>query len=189
MSAARPVRVARAGASARQRVVRVAAPRPSPPPAKPSAVETRENVGATRRAWRLSIAYAVGIAAVFTALAVSARLGPAGTGAGTTVEVELSGLVAGLLIVAGVLVSLGAAPRRVLLGPVETVVVGRFGRAYRFPAREALTVTVLQRHGGGIFSRDRLQTVELSGGSSRRSFLLDEGLLAAHDAAAPDPPA
>ena len=189
MSVARPVRVARDGASARRRVVRVAAPRPTPPPAEDPTVEARENVGATRRAWRLSIAYAVGLGAVFTALAVSARLGPAGGGAGTTVEIELAGLVAALLIVAGVVVALGAAPRRVLLGPTATIVVGRFGRTYRFPAREALTVTVLQRHGGGPFSRERLETVELGGGSSRRSFLLDEGLLAPRSSAAPEPPA
>lgn len=179
MSAARPVRVAKDGGGAgRTRVVRIA-PRPAPDPGPTGgAVETRENRGASTRARRLAVLYAVAILAVFGALAVAAGMGPAGSGAGTAVAVELVGAVAGLLLVVGVVVSLGSAPRRVVLGPSETVVVGRFGRTYRFPGRDELRVTVLQRVAPGWLSRSALESVELTGGTTRRSFLVDEGLFA-----------
>jgi hypothetical protein len=177
MDTARPVRLARAGGPAKVRIVRKASPAPAEIPSAPGEAETRENRGASRRAWRLSLAYSLGITVVFAALAVSARLGPAGGGAGTALEVEVAGLLAAVLIVVGVLVSLGAAPRRALLGPTETVIVGRFGRRYSFPGRERLRLTVLQRHPPGLFGPAPVESVEIAGGSTRRTFLLDEGLL------------
>jgi len=188
MSVARPVRVARDGTAGRTRVVRVAPPRPvEAPTGPPGPVEERENHGASLRAWRLSLAYAVGIGAVFAALALSARLGPAGGGPGTLLEVEIAGLLAAALIAVGVVVALGAAPRCVQLGPSETVVVGRFGHRYRFPALDRLQVTVLQRHPKDLFSPVPLESVEIGGGSTRRAFLIDAGLLGPSGGAEPDP--
>jgi hypothetical protein len=178
MTGARAVRVARRRGTAEPHAVRLAtpaAPTPSDVPDLP--FERRPNLAATRRAVRLSILYAGGIAAVYVSLAEVADAGPAGGSPGTlTVLLDL-GLLAALLAALGVVVALGAAPRAVELSERETVVVGRFGRRYRFPGRGQLRATVLQRFPAGLLSPTTLESVEIAGGSSRRSFLLEEHLL------------
>lgn len=121
--------------------------------------------------------YVAGVVAVYAVLAAAAEAGPVGGAQGTTTDLLLAGLAAVVLGLAGVLVSLGAAPRSVELGEHETVVVGRFGHRYRFPGRAELTTTVLRRLPASLLSPVALETVEISGGTSRRTFLLEEGLL------------
>ncbi len=151
--------------------------------------ELRRNRAATGRAVRLATLYAVGIAVVYVALAIAALAGPAGGSSGSTYALLVVGALAVPVAVAGVLFTLGAAPRSVELGDAETVVVGRFGRRYRFPGREQLRPVVLRRFPAGWLAPIAVESVELGGGSTRRSFLLDEGLLAPErpDEGAPSP--
>jgi hypothetical protein len=131
------------------------------------------------------VLYSAGIAVVYSVLALVARTGPAGGSAGTSTELLVVGVLAVLLAAVGVVVALGAAPRAVEVGDSETVVVGRFGRRYRFPGRGRLRTTVLQRIPAGLLSPVTLESVEIAGGSTRRSFLLDEQLLEAPGGSVP----
>ncbi|HYA10369.1 MAG TPA: hypothetical protein VEH10_01670 [Thermoplasmata archaeon] len=178
MSSARQVRIARAPAAHRAPDADVTTPAAPPPgiDAGPT-LERRENAGATHRAHRLALLYAVGIFAVYAALVAAARVAPGGASAGSNAELLLVGILALVLALAGVLVALGTAPRAVEFGARATVVVGRFGRRYAFPERGRLKTTVLQRTPAGRWSPVALELVEVAGGSTRRSFLIDEGLL------------
>jgi hypothetical protein len=157
-----------------------------------AAVDRRENRAATGRAIRLSVLFAVAVAAVYGMLVGVAEAGPTGGSPGTTGDLLLAGALAVGLGAVGVVVSLGAAPRAVEVGDEVTVVVGRFGRRYRFPGRAQLRATVLQRYPAGLLAPVAIESIEIGGGTSRRSFLLDEGLLgerAGGSAGAPgDPP-
>jgi hypothetical protein len=178
MHDARPVRLARKGSSGAPHQVRPATrPVVAPTPRGGPPTDRRVNRAATQRAIRLSVLYALGIAAVYALLVGIALEGPTGSSAGTAGDLLFAGLLALVLAAIGVLVSLGTAPRAVELGDAETVVVGRFGRRYHFPARDRLHTTVLQRFPAGLLSPVTLESVEIAGGTTRRSFLLDEGLL------------
>ena len=172
MRIARPARSRPAAAAG----VPVAPSRPVPVVASPPA-EVRANSGATRRAVRLSLLYAVGIGAVYAGLVGLARSSTSGASAGGTAELGWVGLLALAVAAAGVVVALGAVPRAVELGEEATIVVGRFGRRYRYPGRAHLRTTVLQRSPAGVLSPVTLESVEIAGGTARRSFLLDERLL------------
>ena len=156
--------------------VTVPAAAPAPGAGRPLP-ERRENVGARRRAIRLSLLYGIGLAAVYAALVASAQTAPSGGSAGSSEDLLLAGLLAAALAAAGALVALGAAPRAVVVGEDVTVVIGRFGHRYRYPGRARLRTTVLQRVPAGLLSPVPLESVELAGGSSRRAFLIEEGLL------------
>jgi len=173
--AARSVRIVRA------RATPAAPTQPPPPPSGRGAPERRANRAATRRAIRLSALYSVGIAAVYALLVGIARSGPTGGSAGGSEDLLAAGLLAVVLGVVGVVVSLGAAPRAVELSDRKTIVVGRFGRRYAFPGRDQLRTVVVQRFPAGLLSPIPLESLEFLGGSSRRTFLLDEGLLQRRD--------
>jgi len=181
------VRIARAPTDRR--------PAPAEPSAEPAAApptsvgppaEVRLNTGATRRAVRLSVVFVLGIAGVYALLVALTFAGPAAGSAGASQGLLWSGVAAVLVAVAGAVVSLGSAPRAVELGEGSTVVVGRFGHRYAFPGRYQLRTTVLRRFRAGPMSPVPMESVEIAGGTSRRSFLIDEGLLATagHDPAA-----
>jgi len=175
VASARAVRVTRPRDGGSARPVRVATlPRE---PSTPAPNDLRENRGASRRAIRLSIVYAVAIAGVYGVLATLALTGPAGSGSGTADDLLYLGAIAVAVGALGVVVALAAAPRAVAVGDRETVVLGRFGGRYRYPGRAALRVTVLQRTPAGLLSPVPLELVELAGGTARRTFLLDEHLL------------
>jgi len=184
MSEARPVRIAR-----------TPRPRDAPPLPPPSrateaigstgavgprglATDRRENLGASQRAVRLSLLYAAALVVVFGGLVAFSYAGPAAGSTGTTFDLLVAGLTAALVGAVGVVVTLGSAPRAVELGEDRTVVVGRFGHRYTFPGRGQLRTTVWQRVPAGVLTSVPLESVELAGGSTRRTFLLDEGLLA-----------
>ncbi len=175
MSGARPVRVARSSGPAPEPPGRSGLSVPSPAPSRP--VERRPNTAALRRALWLAVLYVFGIAVVYALLAVLARLAPGGTGPGAANELGAFAAIAALLALAGATVALGSAPREVLLSERQTVVVGRFGRRYVFPGRDRLRVTVLRRVPPGWLSSTAVETVEIFGGSTRRTFTVDEGLL------------
>ena len=178
MPDARPVRVARTPGKLSPRAVRLAAaPTRQPIPADTGPREWRPNGAATRRAVRLSVLYAAAIAAVYAGLAGLALSGPTGATVGTSEDLLLAGGLAAMLAAAGVVVSLGSAPRGVELSDAETVIVGRFGHRYRFPGRGQIRPTVLQRFPAGWLAPAALETVEIAGGTTRRSFLLEEHLL------------
>ena len=182
MSAARPVRLPRTSSETSTRAVRLPArtPRTEPPPVLAPA-ELRPNVGATRRAVRLTSLFAVAVAAVFAALALTARTGPNGASGPTVPLLELVAGVAVAVVVAGALFAFGAAPKAVGVGEEVTIVVGRFGRRYRYPGRARLRTVVLQRLPVGLLTPVPLESVEIAGGTHRRSFLVDEGLLPSTD--------
>jgi len=191
VASARRVRLTRPSTPGPPRQPPIAAPPAEElEPAERPAVERRANRGATQREIRVTITYLVGIAVVYALLVAIARTGPTGSSGGTSGDLLLFGLVAIVLAAAGTVVSVGAAPRSVELGDTETVVVGRFGRRYRFPGRGRLRWTVLQRFPAGPLSPVTLESVEISGGTTRRSFLLEEQLLepAAPSAAVGDLP-
>ncbi len=147
----------------------------------------RPNRDASQRVVRLALLYAIGLAVVYAGLVALARAGPTGDSSGTTSALVLVGVLAAVLGAGGVLYSLGAAPRSVELWSEGTVVVGRFWGRYRFPAAGRLRVTVLRRFPAGPLTPGTIESVEIFGGSSRRSFLLDERILepAADDVGAP----
>jgi len=155
-----------------------AEPASSVSPSVGPTAEVRLNVGATRRAVTLSVVFVFGIAGVYALLVALTFAGPAAGSAGAFQGLLLSGVVAVLVASVGALVSLGSAPRAVELGEEATVVVGRFGRRYAFPGRSQLRSTVVRRFRPGLGSPVPLESVEIAGGMSRRSFLIDEGLLA-----------
>ena len=175
MSVARPVRVTRPSSSARP--ARTKGPSLLPTPGGEPTVERRKNAAASRRAVRLSVLFAGGIGAVYAALVLLAGFGPSAGSSGSVQALLIAGIVAVLVAAAGVVVSLGAAPRAIELGEDATIVVGRFGRRYRYPGRARLTTTVLQKVPVGWLTPVPLESVEIAGGSARRSFLLEEGLL------------
>jgi len=143
----------------------------SPPPSR------RPNRAATARAIRLSVLYVLAIGGIYAVLVTVALAGPTGGSPGTASDLTWIGVLAAALAALGVAVSLGAAPRWVELSDAETVVMGRFGRRYSFPGRGRVRTTVLQRFPSGFLASVAIESVEISGGSTRRSFLLDEGLL------------
>jgi hypothetical protein len=185
MSVARPVRVARSPGAGRERPVRLPVGRAGPAgtPTR-EVVERRPNAGATRRVVRLSLAFLVGIAAVYGGLFALDWASPFAGSPGSSQGLLLAGVLAAAVAAIGVVLTLGAAPRAVEFSAGVTVVVGRFGRRYRFPGRDRLTTIVRRRLPSGLLSPVSLEVVELSGGSSRRSFLVDEGLFAAPEPAA-----
>jgi hypothetical protein len=183
---ARPVRLARPRARGSPHPIRPSvAPRgptpPEPPPGPEAApkplVERRPNRAATQRAVRLSLLYAVGVAAVYGVLVGVASAGPTGGTIGTEGALLAAGLLALLLAVVGIVYALGTAPRGVELSDDRTVVVGRFGRRYSFPGRRQLRPTVHQRFPAGLLSPVAVESVAIAGGSTRRTFLLEEHLL------------
>jgi hypothetical protein len=133
----------------------------------------------------LSILFVVAVVAVYGLLVGVAEAGPTGGSAGTAQDLLLAGALAVVLGAVGVVVSLGAAPRAVEISEDATVVVGRFGRRYRFPRPAQLRTTVLARYPAGLLAPVAVESVEIAGGSSRRSFLLDEGILTVREAPAP----
>jgi hypothetical protein len=176
---ARPVRLARPGGAPPRpvQVPRGAGAGAGPATGPRDGTQRRPNVGATRRAIRLSLLFVAGIVVVYAALVALARAGPYAGSSGTAAELEIVGSAAVLIGAIGIVAALGTAPRAVELGDRATVVVGRFGRRYRFPGPGELRVTVLQRFPAGPLTPVPLVSVELAGGSSRRSFLLEEHLL------------
>jgi hypothetical protein len=178
MSAARPVRIPQRPSPSEAR----GGGRLDGPEAMPAAgatpAEHRPNAGASRRAWRLALLFVVAVAAVYGLLADLARVGPAGGSGGALTDLGVVGIVAAAVACAGAVVALGAAPREVILSEAETVVVGRFGRRYVFPGRAQLRAVVLRRTPAGWLSPNAIETVEIYGGSSRRTFALDEGIVA-----------
>ncbi len=123
--------------------------------------------------------FAASILVLYALLAVYARGAAGGTGPGETTSLELFGAVAVLVALAGVLVSVGSAPRAVELRPDATVFVGRFGQRLALPPRGELEVRVLRRHAAGLLSSRPVELVEVApkGRGRRRGFLLEEGLL------------
>ena len=185
---AHPVRLARSGTVRPARPVRlsVRGSRPSLSEDRANTVR-RENRGATQRAVRLSILFAAGIALVYGFLVDLAVGQPTGGSAGSWEWIWVVGLLAVVVGAVGVLVTLGAVPRSVELGERTTVVVGRFGRLYWFPGRSELRTKVLRRFPAGFLTPVALESVEISAGSARRSFLLEAGLLhGAEPAAEPE---
>lgn len=172
------MRLARTAGSSAPRPVRVPRPasgRTASGPAR--AAERRPNVGATRRAIRLCLLFVGGIVLVYAALVALARAGPYAGSTGIVGELEIVGAAAVVVGAIGIVAALGTAPREIQLGDRVTVVVGRFGRRYRFPGRDELRVLVLQRFSTGPLTPVPLVSVELAGGSSRRTFLVEEHLL------------
>jgi hypothetical protein len=100
-----------------------------------------------------------------------------GGSAGLDGELALAGGLAAALVAVGTVFALGATPRAVEFRAGSTVVVGRFGRRYRFPPATELRRTVLQRVPSGLLATVAIETVEIAGGSTRRSFVLEEHLL------------
>jgi hypothetical protein len=177
---ARPVRITRRTTAPGPRPTVVAISKvvtPSPTPAEAPWLERRPNRAATRRAIRLSALYAAGVGAVYAGLVALAETGPASGSTGLDGALALAGGLAAAIVVVGTLVALGAAPRAVELHADATVVLGRFGRRYSFPPPAELRTTVLQRIPSGLLASVALETVEIAGGSTRRSFLLEEHLL------------
>jgi hypothetical protein len=176
----RPVRLPRPREARPPRAVRLAVRRPPATAGPPLEVaeprERRENVGATRRGVRLAVVFVAAIAGVYGLLVALARSGPSAGSIGVTAALELAAALAVVVGAVGTLVPIVAAPRAVELGERMTIVVGRFGRRYRFPGRDRLTVTVLQRFGRGPLAPVPLVSVEILGGSTRRSFLVDASL-------------
>jgi len=186
---ARPVRVARRP-QAPVRPGSRAPPRAVAPPTETigtgSVLVRRPNRAATLRAIRLSVLFSAAIAALYGGLVALAETGPTAGSSGLDGSLELAGAAAALIAALGVLFSLGAAPRAVELGDDATVVVGRFGRRYVFPPWPELRTTVVQRVGAGLLASVPLESVEISGGSTRRTFLLDEHLLDPPEGSAAD---
>ncbi len=134
---------------------------------------------------RLTLGYVVGIASVYGALVVLSRSTATGSTPGATVDLLFALGLAALLAGVGAVLALGAAPRAVLVGAEETVVLGRFRGRHVFPGPGVLTVVVHQRFAAGWLSPTAVASVELLGGARRRTFMLDEGLL--DGVAAPGP--
>ena len=149
----------------------------SPAPTDGPLLELRPNRAATRRAIRLSVLYVAAVGAIYAGLVALADAGPVGGSPGVVGELLLAGGIAAAIVVVGIVVNLGAVPRAVELRAGSTVVVGRFGRRYRFPPSTELRATVLARIPSGLLAASALETVEIAGGSTRRSFLLEEHLL------------
>ncbi len=173
MSSARPVRVARAPGSVDP------VPRSRSPESSEPKVPFRPNRGATTRGLRLSLLYGVGIAAVYAFLVALTRSSSTGGTSGATYELELAGLLAAVLGVGGALLVVSSTPRGVLLGEEEVVIVGRFGGRHPFPRGARLRRRVVQRFPPGILSPVAIESIELSGWSRRKTFLLDAELIPA----------
>ncbi len=149
---------------------------PRPRPARPDG-EVRVNRGASTRALRLSLLYGVGIAAVYAFLVALTYASSVPVTSGVTYELELAGVLAVVLGGAGIVLVLSSTPRAVLVGPEETVVIGRFGQRHHFPSGARLQTRRLHRFPPGPLASVAVESTELSGWSQRRVFMLDEGLL------------
>lgn len=173
----RPVRIPRSGTGS-PRVVRLpTAARTVPLPERAATLERRENHAGTQRATRIAVLFVVGIAVLFTALTLYARAAPGGTSPGAGQEVDIFGLLGAAIALAGAILALASAPRAIEVGAAETVVVGRFGRRRRFPTLGGLSVRLVRRYPSGILSDQEVDAVEVSGGTQRATYFLEEGLL------------
>ncbi len=156
-----------------------------------SELRVLDNRSATQRALRLSLLYAVVLAALYAFLAVIARSATGGQSPGATAGLALFGGVAVVVGLLGVGLALSSAPRRIELAGDATVLVGRFGQRRRLPPLGALDVRVVRQYRAGLLSAAPVQQVELTPRTKGRrvTFLVEEGLLEPSHVGGPLPPA
>ena len=179
--AARPIRLSRAPTRAGAPTAPADRPvDPAPPPAATGspAPERRENRAATRRARRLALLFVVGIAVLFLAFALAERTSATGGSPGALFDLWLTGGIALLVALAGAVLTLTSAPTAVELSADAIVVVGVFGGRRRFGSAPNRSIRTLRRMPVGWLTPGAIESVEIAAGGVRRTYLMDEGLLA-----------
>ena len=177
MTASRPVRIPRARVPRRTGA-------PVPPPSLPCAtvvglVERRPYVAGSHRALRLTLFYLVAVALLYVLFLGSAEVASRAGGAGPNFDLLLFGVAALVFALAGVLIALHPAPRRIEITPTAITVVGRWGHRTTWTPRAQLTFRRVRRFAAGILSSDPVESLELSlPGRPPRTYLVTEGLFA-----------
>jgi hypothetical protein len=174
------------------RRVRIARPPPAPPPPSSPAPEPsaelpfgsreavrRANRAGVQRVRRLTIVYVVGLAAIYLALALLSRSGPAGASPGAARDLELVGGIALALALGGAMLTLLSAPTAVERWGSEMVFVSAVGTRRRIPIDGRLSVRVLRRYPAGWLADAPVESTEVAVGTRRRTYLLEPGLVAA----------
>ncbi len=162
--------------------MRTPTPAPSPPspgPADPgrAVVDRRPNRAGTQRVRRLAIGFAVAVAVVYGTLAAVARTAPSGGTVGGTYDLDLLGEIALAIGVAGAVVTLFSAPVAVERDATTVVAVGPFGTRRAFRLGPKFAARVVRRYAGGLLSDGAVESVELTDGRRRRTYLLEAGIL------------
>ena len=179
--AARPIRLSRGPARTEDRAGPTAPSIEAPPPSEPTGAPTRDrrtNRAATRRARRLTILFVVGIAAIFLAFALADRSSTTGGSPGAVLDLWFTGGIALAVALAGALLTLTSAPSAVEVSLEAVVVVGALGGRRRFERGPRLSVRTLRRMPIGWLAPGGVESVEIASGGVRRTYLMDEGLLA-----------
>ena len=151
---------------------------PVPPAATPSSpTERRENTGGSQRVVRLTVLFVVVLASMYAGFLLYDRTAPGGTSPAADNGVLLFSGVFALFAVVGVVYTLTAAPRAVVIGSDRVTVVGRWGRRRKFPPIDRMVVRVVRRYPEGFLAVVPVELVEVSGEDAPvRSYLVSAGL-------------
>jgi len=152
-------------------------------PERAPTIDRRPNRAGMQRAQRLSIAYVAVLFLVYAGFVAYDRSTPSGASPGAASSLLLFGEVALALALGGVILTLLSAPRAIELSPYQTMVLGSLGTRRQFPPISSIQIRVLRRYPAGFLSTVPTVSTELSAGTLRRTYLLEEGLLP------PSPPA
>jgi hypothetical protein len=135
------------------------------------------NRAGTERARRLALLFVVVLAALYLGFSVAARGAPGGSSAGARSDLEIFGGVALLTAVAGAGVTLLSAPAAIEFDGGITVIVSAFGTRRTFGPGPSASVRVVRRFRAGWLSSRPVESVEISAGPIRRTYLLEAGIL------------
>lgn len=128
---------------------------------------------------RLTLIYLVAVALLYVLFLASAEAASRSRGPGPNFDLLLFGVAALGFALAGALIALHPAPRRIEIAPSAITVVGRWGHRTEWTPRAQLTFRRVRRFAAGILSRDPVESVELSvPGRPPRTYLVTEGLFA-----------
>lgn len=122
--------------------------------------------------------YVAALLAGYAGFAAYDRTTQTGTTPGATSALLLFGAFALALALAGALVALVSAPRAIEIAPDRITIVGFLRTRRRFPGLGSTTVRILHRYPEGFLGSVPVVSAELSGGAYRRTYLLEEGILA-----------
>ncbi len=179
MSGARPVRIAR---PARDPDSGLGLDRGAEQPApedRGGRAAAWANEAASRRAFRLALLYALGVAVVYYVFVLLGSYGPGGGSPSERYDLAFLGLLAAAVALGGFLVTLRAAPRSIEVVSDGWTVHLPLGGVREYSRTRGARLRRVRSVGPGWLAPDRLAYVEVTEGSVRRAYWIDEELFEA----------
>jgi hypothetical protein len=141
----------------------------------------RRNQAGTERGFRLAIIYLGILAVLYVGFILADRSAPGGSSPGAQTGLLYFTAFAAALAIGGALVALSPAPRVIEVHRDSVIVVEWAGRRRAFPPIEELRVSLVRRYPRGFLSSRPVEAIEMTDrGGTRRTYHLEEGLIAEH---------